>query len=101
MNPKKKQWKHQDKGLSNLLFTFAFIFLLVCILIIFISQIIANVLWFQEVGYLSTFLTQVLTKLSLGLSTLLISGLFLWGNYIIAQKQIKQQRYGRWIISSC
>ena len=92
MNSKKKRSQRRNQGKYNFFSFFALFILLIFILVIVISQITVNLLWFQEVGYLSTFLIQVLTKTFLGLSTLLISGLFLWRNSAVAQKQIKQQR---------
>lgn len=52
-------------------------------------KLIVNILWFQEVGYLAVFLTQIQTKLILWLFSIL-TYFFLFGNLILAEKWIEK-----------
>lgn len=76
-------------------FKYFFLLLLSLILaytiILIISKIEVNILWFQEVNYLKTFWKFSLTKVSLWLGTFIISFSFLWFNLSIAQRQKRQQ----------
>ncbi|WP_069789997.1 UPF0182 family protein [Cyanobacterium sp. IPPAS B-1200] len=59
--------------------------------VIGLSRLGVEVLWFEELGYLQTFLTQFKTKLLLGLVTFFISSLFIFSNIFIAYKQSNHQ----------
>lgn len=53
----------------------------------FSCRIIVDWLWFSELNYLSVFLKQILTQVSLGFLVFGISSLFFWGNLSLANKQ--------------
>ncbi len=91
INPTKKLSKFQDKKRHNFILIFLMTILLAYIAIICISKITANILWYQEVGYLSAFTTQVFTKLCLGLFILVISAICLGLNLKLAEQQITKQ----------
>jgi uncharacterized protein len=57
--------------------------LLVCELI---SRTAAEILWFQEVGYLQVLLLRLTTGGLLGTIALAISAVFLWGNFALARR---------------
>ena len=50
-----------------------------------VSHLVAEVLWFQEVGYLATFLLRLKTQLGLGVIALVMLG-FLLGNLALAER---------------
>ena len=92
MNQKKKRSKYQLNSKGNWLIILTGIIFFAYLLIIFISHITVNVLWFQEVDYISTFFTQTITKVSAVLVTITVSGLFIGCNSHIANKQITLQK---------
>ena len=92
MHLKKKLSSSQRKNNYNLFFILSVVIFSIGILIIVISNITANILWFQEVNYLSVFLTQAFTKIGVGVSTFLISGGFLLFNSIIVRTQIDKPK---------
>lgn len=60
--------------------------------VIGLSRLGIEILWFQELGYIDTFLTQFKTKLFLGLITFFVSLLFIFSNIIFAYKQSNHQQ---------
>ncbi|MGI0481786.1 UPF0182 family protein [Geminocystis sp. CENA526] len=84
-NPKTNYLKPILLLVSSLIF--------VSIIMVIISKIWVNILWFEEVNYLKTFWSFSLTKLFLWFSTFTISFSFLWINLSIAEKQKHEQKY--------
>ncbi|MGY6529157.1 MAG: UPF0182 family protein [Cyanobacterium sp.] len=60
--------------------------------IIGLSRLGVEILWFEELGYVQTFLTQFKTKLFLGLVTFFVSSSFIIGNIFIANRLKKHQQ---------
>ncbi len=54
----------------------------------FTAQIAVEMLWFQELGYLSVFLLRIKTQLGLGTIALLLSGTFFWSNFALASRNL-------------
>lgn len=79
------------KSPFNLLFFPLFFFLIVWIILLIVSYFTVNILWFQELNYLQTFLTQFFYKFFFTLLAFFISIFFLGFNLAIAARQKKQQ----------
>lgn len=84
--------KSKRKSFPHLFLTLFIVLTVIVILVVLVSGITANLLWFQEVNYLSVFFTQAFTKIGLGISTFLISGTFVGINFILARRQIDKQK---------
>lgn len=54
--------------------------------VLIVTKIYVEILWFQELGYLTTFLFRFQTKIILGIATFIISASFLWLNLNLAEK---------------
>ncbi len=79
------------KSPINILFFSIFSLLIIWLIILGISYLTVNFLWFEELGYLKTFLTQFFYKFLFGFLAFIISLSFLWLNLAIASRQRKQQ----------
>jgi hypothetical protein len=62
------------------------------LLISLIAKFLVEILWFQELGYLSTFLLRFQTKTILWLITFIISVSFFWFNLKLAENNCWQQK---------
>ncbi|MCC5639525.1 UPF0182 family protein [Nostoc sp. CHAB 5844] len=51
-----------------------------------VSRLGAEILWFQEVGYLQVFVLRAVTKFAIVLFVAAISAIYLWGNLLLAQQ---------------
>ena len=67
--------------------TFVSLLFIAIITTVILVKIAAEILWFQELGYLSVFLTRLQLRISLFIATLILSLLFLLGNLSLAQKK--------------
>lgn len=79
------------KSPFHLLFFALFFFLLVWIILLIVSYFTVNILWFQELGYLQTFITQFSYRFIFSFLAFFISIFFLRFNLAIASLQRKQQ----------
>lgn len=61
--------------------------------LIIITKVNVNILWFEEVNYLTVFKKISLTQLFLWLLAFSFSFCFLWVNLVIAERQRKQQSF--------
>ena len=83
-------------------------FLGVVLLFLLLSSTIAyyytEILWFDELGFLSVFATRAFARAALGLATGLVFGLFLWGNLRFVRSsvmqlwsQVEEAGFGGWV----
>ena len=69
----------KKRKVSGKLWVIILVLVLLVTAVLALSGFITDLLWFREVGYVSVFLTEIMTKLKLGTPTLLIGAAIVFG----------------------